>query len=209
MADSYLTIVAPAEGQYREKGSKFISFAFPVQEMADIERHLAALKKQYFDARHHCYAWMVGIKTPSFRAYDDGEPSHSAGDPILGQIRAKGLTNVLVVVVRYFGGVKLGVGGLMAAYKTAAKHALEKALIVEEEVRVRYALRYPYEDTAEVMRLIASLQADVVRQQFLVECEIEIRIRIDDKTLLEDTINILRSTNHQVTCRSLNDTEIG
>src|SRR6186713_1623645 len=131
-ANSFFTITSASQGIYKEKGSKFLSFAYPVQSESDIKEHIAFLKSEYFDARHHCYAWMLGPERNHFRAFDDGEPNHSAGDPILGQIRSKNLTNVLVVVVRYFGGTKLGVGGLISAYKIAAEEALSKAVIIEK-----------------------------------------------------------------------------
>jgi uncharacterized YigZ family protein len=118
---SYLTIASPSEGSYKEKGSRFLAFAYPVSSETEIREKLESLKAQYFDARHHCYAWMLGPEKKHFRANDDGEPNHSAGDPILGQLRAMKLTNVLIVVVRYFGGTKLGVGGLISAYRSAAK----------------------------------------------------------------------------------------
>lgn len=118
---SYRTIAGPAEGLYREKGSRFLAFAFPVKKEADIKDQLAMLEKKYFDARHHCFAWILGTDRKSSGACDDGEPNHSAGDPILGKIRSRNLINVLVVVVRYFGGIRLGVGGLAAGYKSAAE----------------------------------------------------------------------------------------
>jgi uncharacterized YigZ family protein len=125
---SFRTLRAPAEGIYKEKGSKFLAFAYPVETETDTKVILDALRKQYFDARHHCFAYILGADKPRFRAFDDGEPNHSAGDPILGQIRSRELTNVLVVVIRYFGGVKLGMGGLMAAYKAAAENALDNGV---------------------------------------------------------------------------------
>jgi uncharacterized YigZ family protein len=131
---SYRTIQAPTEGIYKEKGSKFLAFAYPVETEADVKGHLERIKKEYFDARHHCFAYMLGADRKKFRAFDDGEPNHSAGDPILGQIRSKNITNVLVIVVRYFGGTKLGVGGLISAYKTAAEDALNRAAVIEKEV---------------------------------------------------------------------------
>src|SRR5690606_7725476 len=124
MDDGYRTIAQPAEGLYKEKGSKFIALAYPVYTEEEIKDRLAELRKKYYDARHHCYAYMLGADKSRYRANDDGEPNHSAGDPILGQIRSADLSNVLVVVVRYFGGTKLGVSGLITAYKTATADAL-------------------------------------------------------------------------------------
>jgi uncharacterized YigZ family protein len=147
---SYRTIARPSEGEYKEKGSRFLGFAFPVSTEEEIKGHITFLRKKYFDARHHCYAWMLGADRKLFRAFDDGEPNHSAGDPILGQIRSKGLTNVLVVIVRYFGGVKLGVGGLISAYRTAAEEALNKAEVIEQDVMDCIHISYDYAATPEV-----------------------------------------------------------
>src|SRR5690349_20736416 len=141
---SYKTIESPSEGFYREKGSKFHSFAYPAWSEDEIRNHLDVLRKKYFDARHHCFAWMLGPDQRSFRAFDDGEPNHSAGDPILGQIRSRGLTNVLIVVVRYFGGVKLGVGGLISAYRSAAEDALNNAAIISIEITFDLDLSFEY-----------------------------------------------------------------
>ena len=134
MQDSFLTIGQPAEGLYKEKGSKFIGLAFPVKTEDEVKERLEETRKTYYDARHHCYAYILGHEGTQFRANDDGEPNHSAGDPILGQIRSKELTNTLVIVVRYFGGTKLGVSGLINAYKTAAALALDNTSIEENSL---------------------------------------------------------------------------
>ena len=134
MEDFYKTIAVPAEGLYKEKGSKFISFAYPVQTEEQIKGIVAELKDKFYDARHHCYAWMLGAGKKNFRANDDGEPSSTAGRPILGQIQSNDLTNILIVVVRYFGGTKLGVSGLIHAYREAAADALNHAEIIEKTV---------------------------------------------------------------------------
>jgi uncharacterized YigZ family protein len=167
---SYQTILASTEGLYREKGSKFLAFAFPVANEEEIRARLDHLRKQFFDARHHCYAWILGADKSRFRAYDDGEPNHSAGDPILGQIRSRNLSNVLVVVVRYFGGVKLGVGGLVSAYKAAAYDALQKATVIEIEVRVPLRLKFAYDATPDIMRLVKNCELNIVEQQFGESC---------------------------------------
>lgn len=166
MIYSYLTLREPTQGIYKEKGSKFISFAYPVSSETDIKEKLEILKKEFFDARHHCFAWMVGPEKKKYRAFDDGEPNHSAGDPILGQIRARGITDVLVVVVRYFGGVKLGVGGLITAYKTAADDALSKATIVEKEITEEVIISFDYQNTSEIMRLLKDLDIKIMQQDF-------------------------------------------
>src|SRR5687767_15137498 len=167
---SFRTLQAPAEGIYKEKGSKFLAFAYPVTAEQDVKDHLALLQKKYFDARHHCFAWMLGPEKKMFRSFDDGEPNHSAGDPILGQVRSKDLTNLLIVVVRYFGGVKLGVGGLISAYKAAAEDALIHATIIEKEVLKTLNLHYDYSSTPEVMRLIKEFDLVIKTQTFDERC---------------------------------------
>lgn len=175
---SFYTIQQPGEAIYKEKGSKFFAFAFPVESEADIKQCLDALKKQYFDARHYCYAWMLGPEMKRFRAFDDGEPNHTAGDPILGQIRSKELTNVLIVVVRYFGGVKLGVGGLISAYKLAAADALSNTTIIEKEVMQSYSITYAYEATPEVMKLVKEFELIILQQDFSEQCLLRVEVKL-------------------------------
>ncbi|MCH7408302.1 YigZ family protein [Belliella sp. DSM 111904] len=182
MEDTYLTVSGISEGLYKEKGSKFISFAFPVADEEDIRDHLDELRKKYYDARHHCYAYILGAEQDRFRANDDGEPNHSAGDPILGQIRSNQLTNTLVVVVRYFGGTKLGVGGLIAAYKTAAAEALENNNIIEEIVKSKFQLKFDYLAMNDVMKLIKDMDLEILNQQFDNTCLITLNVR---KTLVD------------------------
>jgi len=190
---SYHTLQAPAQGSYKEKGSKFLAFAYPVMSAADIKEHLEALRKEYFDARHHCYAWMLGPEQKQFRAADDGEPNHSAGDPILGQIRAKGLTDVLVVVVRYFGGIKLGVGGLITAYKTAAEDALRQAIIVQKEVLETVSLVYDYAATPEVMKLIKDFTVQIVEQDFTEQSRMTLRLPLKQKPNFDEALALLQA----------------
>jgi uncharacterized YigZ family protein len=175
---SYRTIRSASEGSYKEKGSRFLSFAYPVDNEEAIRDRLEALRREYFDARHHCYAWMLGADKKRFRAADDGEPNHSAGDPILGQIRSNDITNILIVVVRYFGGIKLGVGGLIAAYRQAAADVLRSATIIEEEVMVPLRLAYPYEKSAEVMRMIKDYHLSVVEQSYEERCQLTARLSL-------------------------------
>jgi uncharacterized YigZ family protein len=160
-AFSYRTIQSPAEGIYKEKGSKFFAFVYPIESGQDIKEKIELLKKKYFDARHCCFAYVLGPEKKKYRAFDDGEPNHSAGDPILGQIRSKDLTNILVVVVRYFGGTKLGVGGLIKAYKTAAEDALNNAVIIEKDIKKSILLEYDYSSTTEVMRLVKEFELTI------------------------------------------------
>jgi uncharacterized YigZ family protein len=151
--DFYLTVAKDSEGFYKEKGSKFLAFAYPVSNEEEIKEKLEALRKQFYDARHFCYGYIFGLAAEHYRANDDGEPNHSAGDPILGQIKSNELTNTLVVVVRYFGGTKLGVGGLITAYKTAAAEALAQNEIIEKPITKSFTLMFPYEEMNEVQRL--------------------------------------------------------
>ena len=163
---SFLTIAKESEGVYKEKGSKFISYAIPVNSTEAIKLHLERLRRHHFDARHHCFAWMLGPEKSNHRASDDGEPNHSAGDPILGQIRSQDLTDILIVVVRYFGGTKLGVSGLINAYKTAAADAISHAVIIEREVFFQVRVTADYKATADVMKLIKDFDANISKQQF-------------------------------------------
>lgn len=181
-AFSFLTIQNPTQGIYKEKGSKFLAFAFPVKSENEIKEQLDSLRKKYFDARHHCYAYVIGSEKAKFKAHDDGEPSHSASDPILGQIRSKNLTDVLLVVVRYFGGVKLGVGGLMQAYKAAAEDALNQASIIEIEVMKEVELKFEYSRMPEAMRLVKDFELKILEQSFEESCQIKalLKLRLED-----------------------------
>jgi uncharacterized YigZ family protein len=190
---TYRTIQQPAEGIYKEKGSKFLAFAYPVKSETDIRERLDALRKEYFDARHHCYAWMLGPERKMFRANDDGEPNHSAGDPILGQIRSKELTNILVVVVRYFGGTKLGVGGLISAYKISAEHALSHASIIEQEVTEQIVILYDYASTPEVMKLVKDFDLKIVSQDFSSGCSMEAEIRLKVKDNFTEKVKLMKA----------------
>ncbi|GAB4247130.1 MAG: YigZ family protein [Ekhidna sp.] len=171
------TIQKPSEALYKEKGSKFLAFAYPVKDEAEISQLLEELRSKYHDARHHCYAWMLGMSERNWRANDDGEPSHSAGDPILGQIKSFDLTNVLVVVVRYFGGTKLGVGGLIHAYKTAAEEALSKTQKIEIFEMVPIQIHFGYEEMSVAERLISQFEIDVAERDFRESCLIQGKIK--------------------------------
>ncbi len=175
--DSYLTIAQPAEAYNRERSSKFLSFAFPVENEEQIREALEPLRKRYFDATHHCYAWRLGPEGESFRANDDGEPSGTAGRPILGQLLSAGVTNCLVVVVRYFGGTKLGVPGLIAAYKEATQEVLAACQIIERTVDDRITIYFPYVAMNDVMRVIKEEQPQIEEQLFDNLCTIRLRIR--------------------------------
>ncbi len=177
MRESFLyTIKERAESLYKEKGSKFIAVAFPVANEEEIKKNRDDLKKLYFDARHHCFAYILADSPEKFRAFDDGEPRHSAGDPILGQIRSKQLENILVVVVRYFGGTKLGKSGLINAYKTAAAEALNNAVIIEKTITRTFHITFDYEVTNEVLQLVHSLSVNIVHQDFAVQCKFKLAV---------------------------------
>ena len=199
---SFRTIQQPTEGFYKEKGSKFIAVAVPVESEDGIRVQLDKLRKEYFDARHHCYAWMLGPDKKRFRAADDGEPNHSAGDPILGQIRSKDLTNVLVVVIRYFGGTKLGVGGLVTAYKTAAADALNKAIIVEKEITETLDIVYDYTATPEIMKLIKEFSLTILLQSFQHQCEMRLEYKLTDKNQLLEKFALLKATGTKIEMRN-------
>ncbi|MFT5748970.1 MAG: putative YigZ family protein [Ancylomarina sp.] len=176
-SDSYKTIKNISEGIYKEKGSKFITYAFPVTCEEDIKIEIDKLRKEYYDARHHCYAYMLGADKRIFRANDDGEPSSTAGKPILGQILSSDLTNILIVVVRYFGGTKLGVGGLIQAYKTAARDAISNAEIIDKTVNDIYDIHFDYLVMNDVMRIIKEEEPLQIDQDFNLTCRITLSIR--------------------------------
>ena len=190
MQDTYRTITAPTESIYKEKGSKFLAFAYPVYSEDEIKECLAELRKKYFDARHHCYAYTLGADKTRYRANDDGEPNYSAGDPILGQIRSADLSNVLVVVVRYFGGTKLGVSGLINAYKTATADALAEATIIEKHETILLEVYFEYPQMNDVMSLVKEYNLDVRNQQFELTCKLTIEVR---KQLQEEITSKLES----------------
>lgn len=196
--NQFFTIAEPAEGFYKEKGSKFLAYAYPVSSEEEVKEKLDELRKQYHDARHHCYAYIIGLKDQSFRANDDGEPNHSAGDPILGQIRSKSLTNCLVVVVRYFGGTKLGVGGLITAYKTAAEAALEKANIVTRYSLTRFRVAFEYHATSEVERVLNDFEIDYLEKHYTSSCEFIGLIKDEEVEILAGKLSLLKACSFDV-----------
>ena len=175
--DSYLTLSAPAEAALRERSSKFLAYAWPVRTEEAIRTHLEALRKRYYDATHHCYAWRLGPNGAAWRANDDGEPSGTAGKPILGQLLSRAVTDCLVVVVRYFGGTKLGVPGLIAAYKEATAAVLDAATIVERTVDRRIRVDFPYVAMNEIMRIVKEEKPEILSQSFDNLCTMEFAIR--------------------------------
>ncbi|MDY5969645.1 MAG: YigZ family protein [Bacteroidales bacterium] len=175
--DTYRTLAAPVEGQYKEKGSKFLSFAFPVSTEEEAKALLCAKRKEYFDAHHHCYAYVIGADKETYRLNDDGEPSGTAGRPIHGQMMSFNLTDALVLVVRYFGGVKLGVSGLSQAYRAAAHDALAHAAIVEKTINEHFRLEFEYALLNDVMRLLKQYGIPFQDQQFGLQCVLRIGVR--------------------------------
>lgn len=189
----YHTIADSTTGIYKEKGSKFLAFAYPVDSEIEIKEKLDELKKKYFDARHHCYAWILGPDKSRFRTSDDGEPNHSAGDPILGKIRSADLTNILVVVVRYFGGIKLGVGGLTTAYKVAAEDALEKARIIQVMVTAELNVVFEYEITSDVMRMLQEFDAKILEQNFAERTILQISVPLEEKNRIQSRLQLMKA----------------
>lgn len=186
--DIYKTIATPTEGIYKEKGSKFLAYAYPVRSEEEVKEYVQALKKEYFNARHHCYAYRIGGHGENFRANDDGEPSGTAGKPILGQLLSNKLTNVLVVVVRYFGGIKLGTSGLIVAYRTATADAIANAEIIEQTINQQLEISFGYTVMNDVMRIIKEEQPDIISQQFDMTCRMELSIRISKAEQLKDRL---------------------
>ncbi len=186
--DSYRTLALPSEEiLFKEKNSKFFGYAFPISSENEIKSFLEPLRKKHFNAVHFCYAFQIGTETIYYRINDDGEPSNSAGIPIYGQIQSFGVTDVLVVIVRYFGGIKLGVGGLISAYKTAAQLTLESASIIEKTIDTHFIVSFEYKNINKVMRVIKEKNAVIVSQKMELNCEIEITIRKKNAIMLFET----------------------
>ncbi len=176
MADLYRTIQNPSEGLYKEKGSKFLAFAYPVSTVEEIKERINYLQKQYHDARHHCYAWRLGADMERYRVNDDGEPSGSAGNPIFGQIQSRELSDILVVVIRYFGGTLLGVGGLINAYRSATSDSLDQARIVELKVYKLIKVQFEYPQMNSVMKVIKDLDLSFEDQEFDLNCSLTLKV---------------------------------
>ncbi len=196
--DIYKTISHRAEGAYKEKGSKFLAFAFPVFTEDEIKEHLTKLKKDFYDARHHCYAWKLGLDGNRFRTNDDGEPSGTAGKPIYGQMLSHELTNILVVIVRYFGGTKLGTSGLIHAYKTATKDTFANATFVERTVNTSLVVKFDYGVMNDVMRIIKDENPEIVTQDFNLNCKMELSIRNSKAEMLVSKLRKLESVRVEV-----------
>ena len=195
--DLYKTIEKASTGIYKEKGSKFLAFAYPVATESEIKDILDDLKKEYYDARHHCYAYMLGADKGKFRANDDGEPSSTGGKPILGQILSNDLTNIFIVVVRYFGGTKLGVSGLINAYRSAASDAINNAKILEKTVNDYYKVEFHYIAMNDVMKLIKEENLDIVEQNYDNVCEIVLSIRQGEVQKIKSRIEKIDGINFE------------
>lgn len=176
--DIYNTITAASEGLFTDRGSKFIAYAFPIMEEEEVKMYLEEVKKEHWKARHHCYAWRLGTDRNSYRANDDGEPSGTAGKPILGQLDSFDITNTLIVVVRYFGGTKLGVGGLINAYKSAAIDALKKNIIEERTIDNYYKITYNYDITSQIMSFVNQYQLRLIGQDFGAKAMLTFAVKI-------------------------------
>jgi len=191
--DTYKTVeITKGDALFKDKGSKFIGYVFPIESEDDVKPRIVELKKKHHTARHWCYAWQLGTENIRYRANDDGEPNNSAGQPIYGQILSKNVTNVLVVVVRYFGGTKLGVGGLINAYKTTAKLILEEADIVEKTIDVFFQLIFEYKDMNKVMRILKEQQLESIHQKMELDCDFLIAVRKKNAAKVEQLFLDLR-----------------
>ena len=190
-SDTYLTIENKSEALYKDKGSKFLTFAFPVENDQQIKDCLSQLKKEHPSANHHCYAYRLGADKLNFRANDDGEPGNTAGKPILGQIQSNDLTNVLIVVVRYFGGTLLGVSGLINAYKNSAAEVIEQSTIIEKYISFNYTIQFPFEHLNDVMKLLKQLDCKIDKQEFDTNCEISFSIRKANSEQCEEKLKKL------------------
>lgn len=188
MSDLYKTIRAASEGYYTEKRSRFLSFAIPVRTPEEVKAQVEACRKKYYDARHVCWAYMVGADRTTFRANDDGEPSSTAGKPILGQINANELTDILVIVVRYFGGIKLGTSGLIVAYRSAAAEAIAAAEVEERTVDAECTVIFEYPFLNDIMRVVKEMQPAIVSQTFEANCEMTLRIRQSQEEMLKNRL---------------------
>lgn len=189
--DSYFTLENPSEGIYKDRGSKFLSFAFPVKTEQEIKDILTRIKKEYHGANHHCYAWRLGADKLAYRANDDGEPNNSAGKPILGQIQSNDLTDVFIVVARYFGGTLLGVSGLINAYREAAADAIKNGVIIEKHVLYEYLIEFSFEQMNAIMKILKDNDAKIISQDYDLNCLIIFYIRKNFSEKTEEALNKL------------------
>jgi uncharacterized YigZ family protein len=186
--DTYRTISQPAEGIFRDRGSKFLGFAFPAKSTEEIAAHLEQLRREHHGARHHCYAWRLGADRAAWRVNDDGEPSGTAGKPIYGQIQSSDLTNVVIIVVRYFGGTLLGVGGLINAYRAAAQEAIANAQIIEKHITEIYRVEFPYDAMNAVMKILKDKDLPQTNQDFQLDCKLDFSVRKSDADAVQEQL---------------------
>jgi uncharacterized YigZ family protein len=188
--DTYFTILKPTNGDlFKDKNSKFYGYAFPVTDEGQVKSHIENLKKEHYSARHWCYAYQIGTESIQYRVNDDGEPNNSAGMPIYGQIQSFNLTNILIVVIRYYGGVKLGVGGLINAYRTSAQLAIEASKIIERTINDKFQLNFKYNNMSKVMRLLKENDVEIINQVLEISCLLEISVRKGNSSYIYDLFN--------------------
>lgn len=193
LSKSYKTLLKPSEGIYKEKGSKFLAYAYPIETEDDVKEILGILKKKYYDARHHCYAYKIGHNEDQYRANDDGEPSGTAGKPILGQIRSAELTNVLIVVIRYFGGTLLGTSGLIRSYRTAAANAIKNKNISTIIIKKWFKIHFRYPQMNEVMKILKEGNIKPYDQEFGEQCEMVIAVPLSGIPIISNKMKILNN----------------
>lgn len=191
--DTYRMLSQPSQGEFKDRGSKFYAYAFPVRKEEDIKMRLLELRKKHYDARHHVYAYILGADKASWRANDDGEPSGSSGKPVHGQLLSYDLTNTLIVVVRYFGGTKLGIPGLINAYRSAAKDAIEQAIIIEKKIEDVYELAFTYPDMNVVMRILKDEGISPLTTDFQLDCKLQFKIRKQDSSRIYDQFKAIHT----------------
>jgi len=191
MDDSYKTLRGASQGLYKEKGSKFHAYAYPILSKQDIDQYLGSLQKEHPKARHHCYAYRLGLDGNNFRANDDGEPRNSAGTPILNTVDSAKLSNVLIVVVRYFGGTKLGIPGLIRSYKTAAKDAIKAGTVVNKVIQEQYELQFEFDVLSDVMNLLKRLAVKILKQDLSGPCKLSIAVRPSERDLVLEKLSLI------------------
>lgn len=196
--DSYKSIATPAKGLFKDNGSRFIALSYPVESEGEVKAIVDSLKKEYHDARHHCYAYRIGHLGQKYRANDDGEPSSSAGRPILGQIDSNGLSDILIVVVRYFGGIKLGIPGLIRAYKTASADAIANSEIIEKTACTRYRLDFGYMSMNVVMTLLKDFDLVMENQDFGMRCVLETSVRLSAENAFTNRLKDIQDCDYKL-----------
>ena len=207
LTDSYQTIASPSEGEYKEKGSKFLAYAYPMDAESDLDGFMTSLRDIHPKARHYCYAYKLGLDGTRFRANDDGEPSGTAGKPIYGQILSFGLTNVCIIVIRYFGGTKLGASGLIHAYKEASKAALDNAAIIEKYLYVSYQLTFGYDHMGHIMNALKDPDIEITDKVFEDHCvvNIQIRLSVENQAIHRLKARLLNKSLEEVTSETVVD----